>query len=111
MIKARLKYLVFDPDRNGNPRYYVRLPGQKKIRIRESFQDQNGCITEEFMSAYRHAVDDLEGRAPPTPALPKEHTFYWLVDQYFRSELFKVPDRGSVNPTPLGGLGQRHFAA
>jgi len=24
---------------------------------------------------------------------------------------FKVPDRGSVNPTPLGGLGQRHFAA
>jgi integrase len=89
MIKARLKYLVFDPDRNGNPRYYVRLPGQKKIRIRESFRDQNCCITEEFMSAYRHAVDDLEGRAPPTPALPREHTFYWLVDQYFRSELFK----------------------
>ncbi len=26
-------------------------------------------------------------------------------------EVFKVPDRGSVNPTPLGGLGQRHFAA
>ena len=26
-------------------------------------------------------------------------------------DLFKVPDRGSVNPTPLGGLGQRHFAA
>jgi hypothetical protein len=24
---------------------------------------------------------------------------------------FKVPDRGSVNPTPLGGLGRRHFAA
>jgi hypothetical protein len=26
-------------------------------------------------------------------------------------QYFKVPDRGSVNPTPLGGLGQRHFAA
>ncbi len=26
-------------------------------------------------------------------------------------KIFKVPDRGSVNPTPLGGLGQRHFAA
>jgi class 3 adenylate cyclase len=25
--------------------------------------------------------------------------------------LFKVPDRGSANPTPLGGLGRRHFAA
>src|ERR1700677_2576579 len=24
---------------------------------------------------------------------------------------FRVPDRGSVNPTPLGGLGPGHFAA
>ena len=31
--------------------------------------------------------------------------------QYPFVKLFKVPDRGSVNPTPLGGLGQRHFAA
>jgi hypothetical protein len=31
MIKATLKYLVSDPDANGNPRYYVRRPGRKKI--------------------------------------------------------------------------------
>jgi|HubBroStandDraft_2_1064218.scaffolds.fasta_scaffold627629_2 hypothetical protein len=26
-------------------------------------------------------------------------------------DAFRVPDRGSVNPTPLGGLGPGHFAA
>ena len=27
MIKTQLKYCIFDPDPNGNDRYYVRKPG------------------------------------------------------------------------------------
>lgn len=40
MIKTRLRYCVFDPDPNGNARYYVRKPGRAKIRIREPFEDR-----------------------------------------------------------------------
>ena len=31
--------------------------------------------------------------------------FVLIVFFYFRSPIFKVPYRGSVNPTPLGGQG------
>jgi hypothetical protein len=88
MMKTRLKYCVFDPDPNGNERYYVRKPGRRKIRIREPFEDRAGNITPEFMAAYWKALNVLDNKLPPSPALPREKTFYWLVDQYFKSEEF-----------------------
>jgi integrase len=88
VIKTRLKYCVFDPDPNGNPRYYVRKPGQKKVRIRETFEDADGRITPEFMKAYFEALAALENK-PAAPKAPREKTFYWLVDQYYRSPKFK----------------------
>ncbi|UQR65105.1 hypothetical protein LRP30_07600 [Bradyrhizobium sp. C-145] len=60
MIKTRLKYCVFDPDRRGNPRYYVRKPGHKKIRIHQAFEDETGHVTAEFMKAYFEALEGLE---------------------------------------------------
>jgi site-specific recombinase XerD len=93
MMKTRLKYCVFDPDPRGNERYYVRKPGRRKIRIREPFDDHTGKITPEFMAAYWKALDILNGKAPTPPALPREKTFYWLVDKYFKSEEFKRFDR------------------
>ncbi|WLA58524.1 tyrosine-type recombinase/integrase [Bradyrhizobium diazoefficiens] len=87
MIKTRLKYCVFDPDPNGNPRYYVRKPGRPKIRIREAFEGADGTITPEFMKAYFDALAELDG-ARPVPKLPREKTFKWLVDQYLRSPEF-----------------------
>jgi integrase len=89
MIKTRLKYCVYDPDPNGNDRYYVRKPGQKKIRIRETFEDAEGHITPEFMKAYFEALAD-DKHVPPK--IPREKTFYWLVDQYYRSPKFKSFD-------------------
>ena len=91
MIKTRLKYCVFDPDSNGNDRYYVRKPGRRKIRIREVFGDSAGTITPEFMKAYFEALAALDGGKPP-PKPPREKTFFWLVDQYFRSEEFRRYD-------------------
>ncbi|MEC9343251.1 MAG: tyrosine-type recombinase/integrase [Pseudomonadota bacterium] len=85
MIKTRLKYCVFDPDRHGNPRYYVRVPGRPKIRIRETFEDHAGNVTEAFMSAYRAALNDA-GEAKP--ARPRQDSFRWLIDRYCRSAEF-----------------------
>jgi integrase len=83
MIKARLKYLIED-----RGMYYVRRPGQKKIRIRETYQDADGQITQAFLKAYYEALE-----AKPAPAVIREKTFYWLVDQYYRSQKFKNFDK------------------
>jgi integrase len=91
VIKTRLKYCVFDPDPAGNPRYYVRVPGRKKVRIRARFEDPHGVITDDFMAAYRQAIataDVAPGRKA-TPAAAKESTFGWLLDQYFNSDMFR----------------------
>ena len=95
MIKTRLKHCVFDPDPNGNPRYYVRKPGHKKIRIRETFEGADGHVTPEFMKAYFEALERSEGKAPAPPKAPREKTLYWLVDQYYRSNKFKGFDLGT----------------
>lgn len=88
MIKTRLKFLVYDPDRHGNPRWYVRKPGQKKVRIREPIEDANG-ITEKFMAAYFKALEQM----PPTaPKVLRAETFNWLVDQFYRSPAFRDLD-------------------
>ena len=90
MIKTRLKYCVYDPDPNGNDRYYLRLAGRPKIRIRETFEDENGSITPEFMQAYFAALETgKEAKAAPTPKIARESTFDWLIERYFLSEEFK----------------------
>lgn len=93
MINTRLKYCVFDPDPNGNPRYYVRKPGRTKIRIRESFEGPDGRITEAFMKAYFTALAAIDGKTPATATPPRDKTFNWLVDQYYRS-----PEFGRFDP-------------
>lgn len=92
MIKTRLRYCVFDPDPNGNDRYYVRKPGQKKIRIRERFEDENGNISKEFMAAYWAA---LASKPDTAVKVIREETFNWLVDQYYRHEAFTGLDKGT----------------
>jgi integrase/recombinase XerD len=53
MITLRLRYLSQDLDRHGNLRYYVRVGGRRKVRIRGLFG------TEEFMAAYNSAVSGI----------------------------------------------------
>lgn len=93
MIQTRLKYCVFDPDPNGNPRYYVRKPGRPKIRIREQFEAPDGTITPQFMKAYFEALAVLDGNANAPAKPPREKTFNWLCDQYYRSSEFQRFDR------------------
>ena len=96
-MKINLRFLTPDPDRRGNERYYVRMKGQPKIRIRETYLGADGEITDEFMAAYKAAVASLKGeRIEPTKAAPpREETFLWLVDQYYRSAKFKGFDKAT----------------
>jgi integrase len=45
------------------------------------------------MKAYFDALAALEGKPAAAPATPREKTFYWLVDQYYRSDVFKRFDK------------------
>jgi integrase len=94
MMKTELRYLVHDPDRRGNDRYYVRLKGRRKLRIRQPFKDENGNITQDFMTAYWAALAELRGEAaaPEKKNTPRQDTFNWLFDQYYRSAAFKKFD-------------------
>ncbi len=71
-----LKYLVTDTDRHGNERIYVRRHG-RKVRIREL------ATVEEFMAAYRAALetDDRPVTGSPTAAAPG--SLRWLVQSYY----------------------------
>jgi integrase len=89
MIEVTLKYLVYDPA-GGKARYYVRRPGRKKIRIREVYKGADGNVTPEFLKAYFAALEILDRPSPPKT--PREETFYWLVDQYYRSAEFRGSD-------------------
>lgn len=52
-MKIRLKYLCQDTDINGNIRYYVRVRGKRKIRLKGS------PLTQEFMEQYHSALSEV----------------------------------------------------
>jgi len=73
-MKIRLKNLVGDVDRNGNTRYYVRIKGKRKVRIREAFG------TDAFMRAYHAALDGAEpkqSRTSPEGSLRQVCVLYY----------------------------------
>jgi integrase len=73
-----------DNDRHGNVRWYVRVPGQPKVRIRETYG------TPAFWNAYRDALAGKvkqvakPGRQPTAPG-----SFRALCDLYFKCAEFK----------------------
>jgi integrase len=87
----QLDYLAVDRDRHGNVRYYVRLPGQAKIRLR----GEPG--SKEFMAAY---WDALAGRTAVVRSSEKRRdslatdSLGWLCAQYYQS-----PDFTSLEPS------------
>jgi len=89
MPRPNPPHLSRDTDRHGNVRWYVRVPGKPKIRIREEY----GTVA--FWSAYS---DALAGRAPgradgrqvKTAALTG--SLRQLCERYFASAEFKVLD-------------------
>lgn len=116
MIKTRLRYCVYDPDPAGNSRYYVRKNG-KKIRIREQLESPDGTIGRAFMDAYFSALATLDaGGEIVEPKTPREKTFNWLCDQYYRSSEFQrfdklQADKRSVLDRFCATVGELPYAA
>jgi len=83
-MKIKLKHLCSDTDRHGNLRFYVRVPGQKKIRLGAA------PTTEEFYEAYRRAIGERDALDPSGKI--KAGSFRALVAKYVSSTKFKSLD-------------------
>ena len=83
MAKIRLKYLVQDSDRHGNVRWYVRVPGRKKVRLRA----EPG--TTAFNSAYGSALSGqsvaVNTRTAAVLRPIEEDSIQQLVNAYYSS--------------------------
>ena len=77
-VRIRLQFLSEDVDRYGNVRRYVRVPGRKKIRLREH------PSSEAFMAEYHAAVGDEE-MGPRQRSAIKRGSFRHLCIRYFAS--------------------------
>lgn len=77
----RLKYLVKDVDRHGNIRVYVRRH-RRKVRIREL------ANAEEFMVAYRAALETPIGEEGVKSKVALPNSLSWLVQRYYESPEF-----------------------
>ncbi len=78
---SNVKYLVKNTDRHGNERVYVRHRGHK-VRIREL-----GTV-EEFMAAYRAALEAGSQDVTPVPAAVAPGSLRWLVQAYYGAPEF-----------------------
>lgn len=77
-MDVKLKFLVCDNDRHGNTRYYVRRPGQKKIRLTAA------PMSAQFLEQYRKAFGD--GTVPQMP--PANGTFRAVLIRFLASGKF-----------------------
>jgi integrase len=127
-MKADLPYLLFDCDRHGNPRTYVRR-NRKRIRIKE----KEG--TPAFARAYADAVEKLglrhsKNRVSSTLSPHPPGSLGWLGSLYFqsksdflalakdsqsnrRSELEKcfAEPFSDTDPDPMGNCPLKYFTA
>lgn len=88
MPRMRLPFLVFDRDRHGNTRVYVRVPGRGKVRIRERIGSP------EFMAEYHRAIDEgVSVRRGSPKGMPG--SFRNLCVHYYGSAAFTQLDRGT----------------
>src|SRR5262249_45321413 len=99
----RFKHLVEDRDRHGNVRIYVRVPGQRKVRIRAAFG------TDEFMAEYNAAVSD-HVTAPRQGREAKSGSYRHLCVLYYGSTTFKRldPATQSWRRRALDQMSEKH---
>lgn len=83
------RHLVMDRDAKGTPRYYVRVAGVKKKRIRGELGSP------EFMQDYATAVADALAEAGRRQRREEKGTIGWLIDRYLASGAFGDLDEGT----------------
>jgi integrase/recombinase XerD len=86
MVTLKLRYLSEDSDRHGNVRYYVRVKGKKKVRIR------GVPGTDEFMAAYHAAMAGVVMHEKSRHHGPPKGSFGHACLAYYASAPFKTLD-------------------
>jgi integrase/recombinase XerD len=101
-MRLRLKYVVEDRDRHGNPRLYVRLPGRAKVRIRAI------PGTAEFYEAYKDAI--ANNVPAPHYSHAKPGSFRWLSQLFYASTEFTGKDLSTQkwHRRALDSISQKH---
>jgi integrase len=89
VIALSLKHLISDKDRKGNVRFYVRVAGAKKKRIRGEPGSQ------EFIQDYTRAVASALTEAGRRSRREESGTVGWLVERYLKSGDFADLDKGT----------------
>jgi integrase len=98
-MEIELRYLMRDRDRHGTPRYYVRVPGRKKVRLRET------PGSEEFLAAYAAAMAGVSQSDKPG-----QGSFRALCILYYGSPSFRGLDVSTQGwqRRALDGIAVKH---
>ena len=98
-----LKFLIEDVDRHGNVRVYVRRQG-RKTRIHET------PGTDEFMAAYRAALESSSQAASHKPKAVTPGSLRRLVELYYQSAEYRQLAKSTrrVRKGILDGLCEKH---
>jgi integrase len=90
-VRVDFPYLVYDPDQAGNDRYYVRMKGKPKIRIKAKFGTE--AFNAEYWEARKMPPKEaaLKGRA-------KTGTLRHLIERYMESGDYKALDANLTQP-------------
>lgn len=83
--EIELKHTVEDVDRHGNVRVYVRIPGGKKVRLREPVGSQ--AFVEEHKAVLLGKPRQVAKAVPASKG-----TIRWVIQQYYTSAEFKKLD-------------------
>lgn len=88
-MSLNLKHVVCDTDRHGNTRYYVRVPGTGKVRIRHD------PGTKAFMAAYNRAIGKKVAIEPISPVVDMDEEDI-LIPEEGKMSIYVIQAGGAV---------------
>lgn len=88
MAAVRYPYTMYDYDRHGRKRWYVRLVVNGKNKKRRIRANEG---SEAWVAEYRAILDDMRAAERPVSKMPYVQVFslHWLINQYLTSTEFK----------------------
>lgn len=88
MASVRYPFTMYDYDRSGRKRWYVRLVVDGKNKKRRIRSPEG---SEAWVAEYKAILEDMQANERPRPKNPyvAVHSLAWLINQYFISPQFK----------------------
>lgn len=114
--RVPFKYCSIDTDRHGNERFYIRVPGMPKYRMKSPHRDEQGSVTQEFTAEYHRVMSGDRGKKDePQISQIRPGSVLWLVQNYYRSKAFQShspatkKDKKSVLDRYCANVGELPF--